>query len=311
MARCVRTLHGNVVCTARDAQGRQVSLKLTHFTYAAMGCIAWFVAGCVLPDLTTREAADAGDSSPRPPSNDSGTSQPMNGRAGTSAADETSAHNQDAAAAMHPDTAIDPSGSGATPPNAAGGAGGATGSNKPGMNDDADAGASVPDPKKCAEKTCQPGGTCVNDDLGYYCRCRAGFSATGTTVCVNQRYSTTSDTVKDLKTGLLWQRTDAGIMTASLHSAYCKDLTLVGGGWRLPTIEELEGLVDLEVTGDRMLMIDWVSFNMHKGNNQSYSSSSITTMQGAAGQIWGVDFSTGKRTWYADAYLYARARCVR
>lgn len=59
------------------------------------------------------------------------------------------------------------------------------------------------------------------------------------------RYTFTTDTVTDSKTGLVWQRQ----VTATNYdqdggAAYCQSLALAGGGFRLPTIEELLSIVD-------------------------------------------------------------------
>jgi len=58
-------------------------------------------------------------------------------------------------------------------------------------------------------------------------------------------------TVKDLITGLVWQQVlDSGTYSWSAMGAtgsaqaYCKTLALEGGGWRLPTSNELMSLVD-------------------------------------------------------------------
>jgi len=59
------------------------------------------------------------------------------------------------------------------------------------------------------------------------------------------RYLVGADTVRDTKTGLTWQRkVRADRYNWNDAKAYCAALGLVGGGWRLPTKEELEGLVD-------------------------------------------------------------------
>ncbi len=53
------------------------------------------------------------------------------------------------------------------------------------------------------------------------------------------------DTVTDNATGLVWQQADsAKIMTREQAQAYCANLTLAKGGWRLPNIKELLSLVD-------------------------------------------------------------------
>jgi hypothetical protein len=73
------------------------------------------------------------------------------------------------------------------------------------------------------------------------------------------RYSLTSSTVLDTKTGLTWQRV---LSTTPLNWAnsgtYCSTLDLGGTGWRMPTLKELFTLVDLSVA--LAPMIDTVAF---------------------------------------------------
>ena len=59
------------------------------------------------------------------------------------------------------------------------------------------------------------------------------------------RYVIDSDTVKDTRTGLVWQR-KVGMRDGTFDAAgrYCQTLTLAGGGWRLPGVKELATLVD-------------------------------------------------------------------
>ncbi|WP_437995998.1 DUF1566 domain-containing protein [Sorangium sp. So ce185] len=59
------------------------------------------------------------------------------------------------------------------------------------------------------------------------------------------RYTISEDTVRDNDTGLTWQRqVDGGEYAWSDASLYCKGLQLSGAGWRLPTVFELQTLVD-------------------------------------------------------------------
>lgn len=61
------------------------------------------------------------------------------------------------------------------------------------------------------------------------------------------RYTITSGTVLDNKTGLRWQQTlPSGTYTFTAALAYCKALSLAGEstGWRLPSMKELRTLVD-------------------------------------------------------------------
>lgn len=73
-----------------------------------------------------------------------------------------------------------------------------------------------------------------------------------------QRFVVEADTVKDKTTGLTWQKRDSslegvvadntngGRVTWAEAAGYCAKLTVAGGGWRLPTVDEAKVLVDEE-----------------------------------------------------------------
>lgn len=83
-----------------------------------------------------------------------------------------------------------------------------------------------------------------------------GYYRTGKPVS----YTSGNDLVTDVSTGLLWQddesikkpwvtkdNYEAGNYfdtSGDTAATYCSDLLLIGGGWRLPTIQELKSLVD-------------------------------------------------------------------
>lgn len=59
------------------------------------------------------------------------------------------------------------------------------------------------------------------------------------------RYQATVDTVDELPTELTWQRSIApGFYTFGAAQTYCSSLALAGTGWRMPSIRELQSLVD-------------------------------------------------------------------
>ncbi len=63
-------------------------------------------------------------------------------------------------------------------------------------------------------------------------------------------------TVKDPRTGLTWQRQVPGPSYGWEDAkAYCAGLSLAGGGWRLPTIDELKGLADSHLLPNSP--VDW------------------------------------------------------
>ncbi len=59
------------------------------------------------------------------------------------------------------------------------------------------------------------------------------------------QYSASNGVVTDLKTGLEWEQTPAVAgYTWSQANAYCQNLGTAGGGWRLPTLRELQSVFD-------------------------------------------------------------------
>jgi len=62
------------------------------------------------------------------------------------------------------------------------------------------------------------------------------------------RYTVASGTVKDIKTKLNWQQMVRSTPSNQTDAAaYCTGLSLNGSGWRLPTLIELETIVDYSV----------------------------------------------------------------
>lgn len=70
------------------------------------------------------------------------------------------------------------------------------------------------------------------------------------------RYSFDAGTVVDSVTGLTWQNAPAGAMSQDAGRVYCQNLP--PPGWRLPTVKELQSLVDIRADGG--LAIDSVAF---------------------------------------------------
>ena len=59
------------------------------------------------------------------------------------------------------------------------------------------------------------------------------------------RYTITGGTVFDTKTKLTWQQTvPAATYAWAAAKTYCQTLSLGGTGWRLPTMKELQSIVD-------------------------------------------------------------------
>lgn len=118
------------------------------------------------------------------------------------------------------------------------------------------------------------------------------------------RYTVTSDTVRDTKTQLMWQRVvPAGTYTWQQADAYCATLTLDGPGWRLPSAKELLSVVD---RSRRNPAIDVAAFP-GAPMGRSWTSSKLA---GQAGSAWYVYFDDGG-TSPAPLAEPARVRCVR
>lgn len=118
------------------------------------------------------------------------------------------------------------------------------------------------------------------------------------------RYTISADTVRDNRTGLTWQRSvSAGTQTQAQGSTYCSALPLSGGDWRLPTIVELQSLVDVTRFNPS---IDPAAFPNTPAS--LFWSSSVDV--GQSGNSWVVNFGEG-RTHDASASTTASIRCVR
>lgn len=82
----------------------------------------------------------------------------------------------------------------------------------------------------------------IHDD--YHVRCVRSTMRVPTDALV-ARYDIGDELVTDGKTGLSWQRdADSEMRSWNDADAYCRELTLAGGGWRLPAYKEMLTLVD-------------------------------------------------------------------
>ena len=110
--------------------------------------------------------------------------------------------------------------------------------------------------------------------------------------------------VKDNVTGLAWQDdTEAKTVMKNWDEAglSCADLLLEGGGWRLPTILELQSIV---VDGVYNPNIDTTVFVNYATTDNYWSS---TTYAGSGSYAWLVNFYDG----YTDSYNKTSIRYVR
>jgi formylglycine-generating enzyme required for sulfatase activity len=120
------------------------------------------------------------------------------------------------------------------------------------------------------------------------------------------RYTTASGAVFDTKTKLTWQQTaPSGTYTWADAKTYCQNLSLAGTGWRLPTMKELQTIVD-----DSRLnpSIDPTAFPATLAT-YFWSSSPFAGQQTAA---WFVDFGLSVGSTNTDDMTSTHdVRCVR
>lgn len=123
------------------------------------------------------------------------------------------------------------------------------------------------------------------------------------------RYTISAGTVYDTKTRLTWQQTSPSTMYVwSAAKTYCASAAvssaLGGTGWRLPTIKELQTVIDFnQATGP---LIDPTAF---PGTSTGGVWSSTPTV-GSATQSWAVFFSNGDTGTLENMYA-SSVRCVR
>jgi hypothetical protein len=113
-----------------------------------------------------------------------------------------------------------------------------------------------------------------------------------------------TDAVHDQSTDLTWQQlVDPASRTWDEARTYCQNLTVTGGGWRLPRLNELRTLVDFGRTGPS---IDPDAFPDTPGENFWTASPFVRT----PGNAWYVYFQDGFAGYNTGTSLY-RVRCVR
>jgi hypothetical protein len=111
--------------------------------------------------------------------------------------------------------------------------------------------------------------------------------------------------VKDNLTGLVWQQSvDSGMYNWDDAKTYCQQLQLDGGGWRLPTCNELLTLVD--PTQSSPALIDSTAFR----NTPATYFWSASPFVDDSGQAWFVNFNYGSANRIGTTTPY-RVRCVR
>lgn len=119
------------------------------------------------------------------------------------------------------------------------------------------------------------------------------------------RYASTAETVRDLRTHLIWQRgASANSYSQSAAAEYCANLVLADGSdWRLPSRAELLSLSDPTRLNPA---IDVMAF---PSTPPTWFWSSSTYL-GRPNNSWRVDFGRGIATGGANDQQ-SRVRCVR
>jgi hypothetical protein len=117
------------------------------------------------------------------------------------------------------------------------------------------------------------------------------------------RYQVNAEDVLDNFTGLRWQRAvDAGTYNFADSAMLCANLQIAGGGWRMPSIGELQTLVETAVSGPS---VDPVAFPSSPPD--LFWTGSLRAFATTDG--WTVNFIRGFG--FRDTGIGLRARCVR
>jgi serine/threonine protein kinase len=118
----------------------------------------------------------------------------------------------------------------------------------------------------------------------------------------------------DPATVLMWAKKDNGSdVNWQQATGYCRKLQLAGNyGWRLPTIDELQGIYDQNANIQGQ-WADGSPVTWHEKGNLHLSGWEWSSSQGdASGEAWGFPFSDGKRLSLDLGHGYGtRALCVR
>lgn len=126
-----------------------------------------------------------------------------------------------------------------------------------------------------------------------------------------ERYAVGAETARDTRTGLVWQRGYA-VSSATWVSAldHCQKLFLDGGGWRLPTLKELQTLVDEDGGSIALDLTAFPSNPAPSASNLEVAFWSSSPFAGDASKAWTLRFKKGEAA-TASAVSQAWVRCVR
>jgi len=133
----------------------------------------------------------------------------------------------------------------------------------------------------------------------HYSRCVRGNSYFS-----NDFVDNGNNSISDQNTGLMWQKTESGTLNWEQAISYCNDLTLAGNNdWRLPTIIELQHLMDFSTNQPAM---DTTFFP----NAGIYYNWSSTTIPFDSTRAYEINAGYGNITASLKASNYHNVRCV-
>lgn len=174
--------------------------------------------------------------------------------------------------------------------------------------------AKVSNPQRYWQVSFTNGGTLTSSEaVGSRVRCvRSEIAAEGPVARYLFEGQSPNEVVTDAATGLSWQRTlDSKQYSFAEAEAYCSELSVAGGGFRVPSMKELQTLVDERK--NEPPAIDATAFPATPAMGFWWTSSKSVNDAGAA---WFVNFASGEASDYTTTLgdivdMPLNVRCVR
>ena len=122
----------------------------------------------------------------------------------------------------------------------------------------------------------------------------------------------TQGVLKDSSTGLQWTQTDNGKDIEWKDAGpYCESLTLAGGHWRLPSVDELAAIYDENATPSQCGVAQCKTSTLFQMNNFIFWSGTPGEPDNGPSRVWIVTLNFGKRLQAPIGDLsHGRALCV-
>ncbi len=139
----------------------------------------------------------------------------------------------------------------------------------------------------------------------------AGLTVSGRADAPAGRYTITNGTVYDTKTKLTWQQTVPSTEYAwAAAKTYCSGLDMAGTGWRLPTVKELQTIVDeSRKSADESMESEAIDTTAFPSTPRFFFWSS-SPLAGSSSSVWSVNFRVGAID-LLDVSYPGYVRCVR